>query len=136
MTGRLCTKANISTLIIDDNIQNNFVTKEILMILFCASILLGFTYFYFFSALKQRSQNYFYLLLFLKLIKFRRFHSIRTLQINLIDLRLQFIFCHLFLIRAILDQALNIFFQIYHKELEKEDIFDIWWLSFYLENIG
>ena len=26
---------------------------------------------------------------------FRRFHSIRTLQINLIDLRLQFIFCNL-----------------------------------------
>ena len=66
----------------------------------------------------------------------RRFYSVRTLQINLIDLRLQFIFCHLFLIRAILDQALNFFFQIYYKEVGKEDIFKIWWLSFYLENIG
>ena len=75
-------------------------------------------------------------LLLLNLKTFRRVHSIRTLQINLIDLRLQFIFCHLFLIRAILDQALNIFFQLYYKEVGKEDIFNIWWLSFYLENIG
>ena len=66
----------------------------------------------------------------------RRFYSVRTLQINLIDLKLQFIFCHLLLNRAFFAQALNIFFQVYYKELGKEDIFKIWWLSFYLENIG
>ena len=71
----------------------------------------------------------------------RRFHSIRTLQINLIDLRLQFIFCNLFLTRAFLDQAFNISIIYkdlipFYKELGKEEIFSVWWLSYYLENIG
>ena len=78
---------------------------------------------------------------FVQLKIFRRFHSIRPLQINLIDLRLQFIFCNLFLIRAFLDQALNISIIYkdlipYYKELGNEDIFSVWWFSFYLENIG
>ena len=76
----------------DENIQNNFSTKQILMILFCASILLGFTYFYFFSALKQSSYYFIWNFFFFYRKTFRRVHSIRTLQINLIDLRLQFIF--------------------------------------------
>ena len=66
----------------------------------------------------------------------RRFHSIRTLQVNLLTLRLQFIFCNLILFRAFLDQALNVTFQIYYNELGKVNIFTAWWLSFYLENIG
>ena len=70
------------------------------------------------------------------LFYFRRFHFIRTLQMNVMDLWLQFFFCNLILFRAFLDQALNIFFQIYYKELGKDDVFQIWWLSFYLENIG
>ena len=77
----------------------------------------------------------------IKSICFRRFHSIRTLQINLIDLRLQFIFCNLFLTRAFLDQAFNISIIYkdlipFYKELGKEEIFNFWWLSYYLENIG
>ena len=67
---------------------------------------------------------------------FRRFHSIRKLQVNLITLRQQFIFCNLILLRAILDQALNVLFQVYYKDIGKLNIFNAWWLSFYLENIG
>ena len=58
LKGRICTETNMSTIIMDENTQDNFSTKQILMILFCSSILLGFTYFYFFSALKQRSHYF------------------------------------------------------------------------------
>ena len=34
LKGRICTKTNLSTIIMDENIQNNFSTKQILMILF------------------------------------------------------------------------------------------------------
>ena len=97
------------------------------MIFFGVPILLGFTSFYFFSARKQRSFFKVFDLVYISKI-FRRIHSIRSLQINLI-------FCSLFLSRLFLDQALNIAFQKYYKELGNEDIFNVWWLSFYLENI-
>ena len=55
MKGVICTKTNISTIIMNDNTPNDFSNKETLMIFFGTSILLGFTSFYFFSARKQRS---------------------------------------------------------------------------------
>ena len=117
--GLICTKTNISHVILDDRPKIDFSNKQILMQTGFASICLGFSYFFFFSALKKR-----------------RFYFIRKLQINLIDLRAQFIFFNLILMRAFLDQALNIFFLIYYKELGKDDIFKLWWFSFYLENLG
>ena len=56
MKGLICNK-NISHHM-NANTQNDFSNKQTLMILFCASILLGFTSFYFFSARKQRSYSY------------------------------------------------------------------------------
>ena len=55
---------------------------------------------------------------------------------NLIDMMLQFIICNLFILRLFLDQGLNIFIQTYYNEIGKENAFNIWWLGFYLEDIG
>ena len=55
---------------------------------------------------------------------------------NLIDMMLQFIICNLFILRLFLDQGLNIFIQSYYDEIGKENAFNIWWLGFYLEDIG
>ena len=49
---------------------------------------------------------------------------------------LQFIICNLFILRLFLDQGLNIFIQSYYNEIGKENAFNIWWLGFYLEDIG
>ena len=54
---------------------------------------------------------------------FRIFHSIRNLQMNLIDMMLQFIICNLFILRLFLDQGLNIFIQSYYDEIGKENAF-------------
>ena len=54
MKGLICTKTNISHIIMDDSIQIDFSHKPIIMQTVGASIVLGFTYFYFFSALKKR----------------------------------------------------------------------------------
>ena len=67
---------------------------------------------------------------------FRKLHSIRTLQINLMDLKQHFIFCNLFIYRLFLDQGLNKFIQTYYKELGPENAFDIWWTFFYIEHVG
>lgn len=67
---------------------------------------------------------------------FRNFHSIRKLQINLMDIKQQFIFCNLFLYRLFLDQGLNVFIQIYYREIGPENAFTIWWMFFYFENFG
>ena len=146
MKGMICTKTNLSNINMNDNTQNESSYKQTLMIIFGSSILLGFTSFHFFSARKQRLDTIlshslqrfrFWSVLHLTLTLWtcRRFYSIRKLQINLIDLRLQFIFCNLFLIRLFLDQALNISFQNIFKDIGKEDIFNVWWLSLYLEYI-
>ena len=55
---------------------------------------------------------------------------------NLVDMMLQFIICNLFILRLFLDQGLNIFIQTYYNEIGKENAFNIWWLGFYLEDIG
>ena len=55
---------------------------------------------------------------------------------NLMDMMLQFIICNLFILRLFLDQGLNIFIQTYYIEIGKENAFNIWWFSFYLEDIG
>ena len=55
MKGMICTKTNISQIIMNENDHTDFYNKQTLMMLFAASIVLGFISFYFFSALKQRS---------------------------------------------------------------------------------
>ena len=55
LMGRFCTKANLSTMIMDHKTPNNFLTQPFLMVLIGASIVLGLTYYTFFSAIKQRS---------------------------------------------------------------------------------
>ena len=35
-----------------------------------------------------------------------------------------------------LDQGLNLFIQTYYKEIGPEIAFNIWWMFFYIENIG
>ena len=67
---------------------------------------------------------------------FRISHSIRKLQMNLMNLRFQFVVCNLFIFRLFLDQGLNIFIQAYYNDIGKEKAFHIWWLAFYLEDIG
>lgn len=59
MKGIICTKTNISNIIMNNNTQNNFSTKQPLMVLFGVFTVLGFTSYYFFSALKQRSSKIF-----------------------------------------------------------------------------
>ena len=67
---------------------------------------------------------------------FRKFHSIRKLRLNLIDIQVQFIYINFFLYKEFLHQAFNIAFQIYYDELGIENIFEIWWLSNIFENFG
>ena len=54
LKGMICTKTNISNIIIDRSTQIHFLHKPILMISIGAALMLGFTCFYFISALKQR----------------------------------------------------------------------------------
>ena len=51
-------------------------------------------------------------------------------------MKVQFIICNLFIFRLFLDQGLNFFIQTYYNEIGKENAFNIWWLGFYLEDIG
>lgn len=67
---------------------------------------------------------------------FRKFHSIRKIQLNVIDIKIQFIFCNVILCRVFLDQGMNIIFQVYYNELGMDNIFNFWWISFFFENIG
>ena len=55
MKGLFCTKTNISHIILDDKTQIEISIKPNVMQCVGASIFLGFTYFYFFSALEKRS---------------------------------------------------------------------------------
>ena len=55
---------------------------------------------------------------------------------NLMNLKLQFIVCNFFIFRLFLDQGLNIFIQAYYNDIGKEMAFHIWWLAFYLEDVG
>ena len=74
--------------------------------------------------------------IFRKDYSFRKFHSIRKIQLNLIDIKIQFIFCNVILSRVFLDQGMNIIFQVYYNELGMDNIFNLWWISFFCENIG
>ena len=67
---------------------------------------------------------------------FRKFYSIRKLRMNLIDIKIQFIYPNFVIYRVFIGQGLNVFFQLYYNELGPENIFNIWWTSFFLENIG
>ena len=52
------------------------------------------------------------------------------------DFKQHFIYCNLFLYRIFLDQGLNLFIQTYYKEIGPEIAFNIWWMFFYIVNIG
>ena len=55
MKGLFCAKTNISHIILDDKTQIEIAIKPNVMQCVGASIFLGFTYFYFFSAFEKRS---------------------------------------------------------------------------------
>ena len=67
---------------------------------------------------------------------FRKFHAIPKVDWNLMDLKLQSLFVNLMIIEVILDQVKNILIQNYYEQLGLENVFFLWWLSFYFENIG
>ena len=67
---------------------------------------------------------------------FRKFYPIRKLRSNLMDIKIQFIYPNFVIYRVFIDQGLNVFFQLYYNDLGSENIFKIWWTSFFLENIG
>ena len=67
---------------------------------------------------------------------FRRNYHIRKLQINLLDLKLQFIFCNLHIYRMFLDQLMNRWFIANYERLGPEMVFNLWLLSFYFESAG
>ena len=52
------------------------------------------------------------------------------------DLKLQSLFVNLMIIEVILDQVKNILIQKYYEQLGLENVFFLWWLSFYFENFG
>ena len=66
----------------------------------------------------------------------RKFHAIPKVDRNLMDLKLQSLFVNLMIIEVILDQVKNILIQNYYEQLGIEDVFFLWWLSFYFENFG
>ena len=70
------------------------------------------------------------------LLCFRKFYPIRKLRLNLIDIKIQFIYPNFVIYRVFIGQGLNVLFQLYYNELGSENIFNIWWTSFFLENIG
>ena len=70
------------------------------------------------------------------MLDFRRNYQIRKLQINLLDLKLHFILCNLLINRMFLDQLMNRLFLTNYEKLGPEIVFNLWWLSFYLESTG
>ena len=134
LKGMICAKTNITQMIYDDQTKIELSNKPFLILIILTSIVYGFVIYYFIVALRQRlrdqPKNH------IDFDNFRKLHSIRTLQINLMDLRQHFIFCNLFIYRLFLDQGLNLFIQTYYKELGSENAFTIWWIFFYFENVG
>ena len=131
----VCAKTNISLIIQDNQDHRELSIKPFLMQIFIASMFLGLVYFYYFSALHYRSYCFDRTFTH-KFDLFRKFHSIRKMQSNLIDIKIQFIFCNVILYKVFLNQGLNIIFQLYYDELGTVNIFNMWWISFFLENFG
>ena len=52
------------------------------------------------------------------------------------DIKLQSLLVSLMIIEVIWDQIRNALLQSYYKQLGLENVFLLWWLGFYLENIG
>lgn len=135
LKGMICAKTNITQMIHDDETKIELSNKPKLILIILTSCVYGFVIYYFIFALKQRLrvQN---IKSILTVNIFRKLYSIRTLQINLMDLKQHFVFCNLFIYRLFLDQGLNLFIQTYYKELGPENAFTIWWTFFYIEHVG
>ena len=71
-----------------------------------------------------------------KYCDFRKFYPVRKIQLNLIDIKIQFIYPNFVIYRVFIDQGLNVLFQLYYNDLGPEIIFKIWWTTFFLEFIG
>ena len=67
---------------------------------------------------------------------FRKYHAISSRHHNLIDIKLQFLFCNICILNAILDQVKNALLHIYYEQLGLDYVFNIWWVVFWFENIG
>ena len=52
------------------------------------------------------------------------------------DIKLEFFFCNLVIWNAALDQGKNALLRIYYEQLGLENVFNIWWIVFWFENIG
>ena len=52
------------------------------------------------------------------------------------DIKLQFFFCNLVIWNAALDQGKNTVLRIYYEQLGLDNVFNIWWIVFWLDNIG
>ena len=52
------------------------------------------------------------------------------------DIKLQSLLVSLMIIEVIFDQIRNALLQSYYDQLGPENVFLLWWLGFYLENIG
>ena len=55
---------------------------------------------------------------------------------NLLDLKLQYTFCMVMVYEVFFDQVKNILLQAYYDHLGLDTVFNAWWLSFLIENIG
>ena len=71
-----------------------------------------------------------------KKYSFRKYYAIRPRHHNLMDIKLQFLFCNIFILNALLDQGKNAILQIYYEQLGLDYVFNIWWIVFWFENIG
>ena len=67
---------------------------------------------------------------------YRKFHAIRKIQLNLLDLKLQYTFCMVMVYEVFFDQVKNILLQAYYDHLGLDTVFNSWWLSFLIENLG
>ena len=52
------------------------------------------------------------------------------------DIKLEFFFCNLVIWNGALDQGKNALLRIYYEQLGLENVFNIWWIVFWFENIG
>ena len=132
-----CTRTNITHILQEKDDEIEMANKPFLVIMFGYSIHLGLVIYFYFSAMKKRSLYYPKAKKIpISLLDFRRNHHIRKLQINLLDLKLHFIFCNLQIYRMFLDQLMNRWFLANYDNLGPELVFNLWWLSFYLESTG
>ena len=52
------------------------------------------------------------------------------------SIRQQYIYCNSHAFGVLIDQIKNWILEAYHQQLGEDLTFIIWWLSFYIENIG